>query len=60
MRKKLIVLGIALIGVSGALCVEPRNAEASGCYLVCSDGCCDRCCVTSSGAVVCTDLPCVE
>jgi len=57
MKKKLFVLGIALMGVAGALCVQPRNVEASSCVTTCSGNCCQRCCTTSTGAVICTN-PC--
>jgi hypothetical protein len=57
MKKKLIVLGIALMGVAGALCIQPRTAEASNCF--CDDAaCCNYCCVLSSGKIVCTERPC--
>ena len=57
MRRKLIVLGLALMGFVGTLCLQPRTAEASDCFC---DGpaCCNICCVLSGGRVVCTERAC--
>jgi hypothetical protein len=58
MRRKLIVLGLALMGFVGTLCLQPRVAEASSCG--CQDAaCCNWCCTLSSGKVICSERPCI-
>jgi hypothetical protein len=57
MRRKLTLLGFALLTVAGTFWFQPRTAEASNCF--CADPyCCDYCCTLSSGKVICTERPC--
>jgi len=58
MRRKLILLGFALLGAAGALCIQPRTAEAaSDCF--CADPiCCNICCKLTGGRVICTERAC--
>jgi hypothetical protein len=56
MKKKLIALSIALMGVVGALSAGVPRAEASDCGYVCGGGCCDWCC-TVNGKLVCSQRP---
>ena len=58
MRKKLMLLGFGLALTAAGLATGVRTAEASTCWDVCSGGCCDICCTTSSGKVICTARPC--
>ena len=57
MKRKLIVLTLALLGCAGTLCLQPRVAEASDCFC---DGpaCCNICCPLPSGRIICTERPC--
>jgi hypothetical protein len=58
MRRKLALLGFALLAVAGTFCLQPRPAEASSCF--CADpACCNYCCpVGTGGKVICTERPC--
>jgi len=57
MTRKLILLGVALLGFAGALSLQPRVAEASDCF--CADpACCNICCKLSGGRFICTERPC--
>ena len=64
MKKKLMLLALALLGVAGALSIDVRPAEAANCgYNVCTtdpDGttCCDWCCLDANGKILyCSDRP---
>jgi hypothetical protein len=60
MRKKLLMLTLALIAVLGGLLTAPTQA-ASGCYQICvpepNGPCCNTCCQTATGTV-CTQRSC--
>jgi hypothetical protein len=57
MRRKLILLGLALLGTAGTLCMQPRPAAASNCF--CDDAaCCNFCCILASGRIICSERPC--
>ena len=60
MKRKLIVLSLALLGCVGTLCLQPRRVEASNSNCFC-DGpaCCNYCCRLSGGRVICTERPCI-
>jgi len=56
MRRKLALLGFALLAAAGTFVLQPRPAEASSCF--CADPyCCDYCCPVG-GKVICTERPC--
>jgi hypothetical protein len=66
MKKKLLLLVLALGTVGGALAGGARNAEANSCgYNVCYPGdpgwvCCDYCCKDDYGNILwCSDRPSV-
>lgn len=54
MRKKLILLGLALAAAAGLGLFSPAARAASGCFKV--D--CNTCCHTLSGGLVCTQRAC--
>lgn len=56
MRKKLILLALALAGVAGlqAGLFAPAAQAASGCYQVA----CNTCCQTATGVLFCTQRAC--
>lgn len=60
MRKKMVMLALALTAAVGALLTAPVEA-ASGCYQVCvpepNGPCCNTCCHTATGTV-CTNRSC--
>jgi hypothetical protein len=56
MKKRLFLLTLSLLGVAGALTIGVRPAEAA-CGYVCSNGCCDYCCTTSTGKLICSERP---
>ena len=58
MRRKLALLGFALLTAAGTFAFQPRTAEASNCF--CADpACCDYCCTLPNGHVTCTERPCI-
>ena len=64
MKKKLLLLALALGTVGGALTTGARSAEANSCgYNVCYPGdpgwvCCDYCCKDANGKILwCSDQP---
>ena len=58
MKRKLTLLGFALLAAAGTFCLQPRTAEASSCF--CADAaCCDYCCRLANGTVTCTERPCI-
>lgn len=59
MRRKLIVLGLALLGFVGTLYLQPRTAEASNDCFCDGPACCNYCCKLSGGRVICTERPCI-
>lgn len=57
MKRKLTLLGFALLATAGTFCLQPRTAEASSCF--CADpACCNYCCPLASGKLICSERPC--
>jgi hypothetical protein len=59
MRRKLIVLGLALIGCVGTLCLQPRPVAADSDCFCDGPACCNYCCKLSGGRFICTERPCI-
>jgi hypothetical protein len=58
MKRKLIVLGLALMGFVGALCLQPRPVAADSTCFCDSPACCNWCC-RSGGRILCSERPCI-
>lgn len=57
MRKKLALLGFALLATAATFLLQPRPAEASSCF--CADPqCCSFCCPLPGGKVICSARAC--
>lgn len=58
MKRKLLILGIALMGVAAAVGFQPRTATAANCF--CADPeCCNICCQITPGKLICTLRACL-